>query len=450
MLVAANDAGDRELVALAHQLRATALLELGDPAGRDELLRSITLAERLGHARGRWAALTRRATFAQLAGRADDAVALANEALDLGRAIGEPDAEGCWSTLRGSLVALGGPPPAMPIERTDPLWPMFPILRAWAPAVTGDLDTARETLGDFSVLDLMGWVGLEGLAVGAVVFAAVGSDAQRRWVYQRLLPYVGTHVVVGGCASYHAAVDHHLGVLAASVGDPVAAAAHLTNAVAMHHRLGAAGWERVSERELARLTGANPRPDNEFRFVDGRWQLRFAGRAVHLPDAKGLHDLAVLIAAQGTEVHVRYLLDPDAATAVVGTGSDPVLDARARAQYRNRLDTLAERIEDAEVFGRADTARRLADERTALIRELAAATGFGGRDRRLGGEAERARKTVGARIRDSLRRIDPVHPELAAHLRAAVRTGTSCVYRPPTATSWQLGTGSGAGAADPN
>ena len=46
-------AGDRELVSLAHQLRATALLERGDPAGRDELLAFITLAGQLGHARGR-------------------------------------------------------------------------------------------------------------------------------------------------------------------------------------------------------------------------------------------------------------------------------------------------------------------------------------------------------------------------------------------------------------
>jgi hypothetical protein len=35
-------------------------------AGRDELLSYITLAGNLGHARGRWGALTRQATFAHL------------------------------------------------------------------------------------------------------------------------------------------------------------------------------------------------------------------------------------------------------------------------------------------------------------------------------------------------------------------------------------------------
>lgn len=448
MLVAATGAADRELIALAHQLRATALLELGDPAGRDELLRYVQLAEQFGHARGRWAALTRRATYAQIAGRVDEALALAEEALDLGRAIGEPDAVGCWGTLRMALVALGAPATPMTLDRADPLWPMFPVLRAWPPAVTGDLTAARAALGDFSVLDLTGWLGLESLAAAAVVFAAIGTDMQRRWAYDQLLPFAGTHVVVGGCASYHAAVDHHLGVLAASLGDRPVAAAHLQNAVAMHHRLGAAGWERISRRELDHLRSADPLPTNEFRLVDGQWRLRFGGRTVRLPDAKGLHDLAVLVAAPGADVHVRDLLDPGPVAAAVGTGADPVLDARAKAQYRRRLDALAEQLAEAESLGLAQRAGRLSDERAALIRELAAATGFGGRDRRLGDEAERVRKTVGARIRDSLRRIDAVHPELAAHLRAAVRLGTTCSYRPATATSWRLGSGSGAGASD--
>src|SRR5690349_5271902 len=76
------------------------------------------------------------------------------------------------------------------------------------------------------VLDITMWTGLEARAAAAVVFAVAGSDAQRSWVYERLRRYAGTHVVVGGCASYHAAVDHHLGALAASLGDAVAAEAH--------------------------------------------------------------------------------------------------------------------------------------------------------------------------------------------------------------------------------
>ena len=340
MLAAALRAHDAELVALAHQLRAAALLELGDPAGRDELFTYITLAEDLGNARGRWGALTRRATYAAIAGRAEEAARFADEAMELGTAIGEPDAVGCFCTLRWSLVALGVDESIIEMDGADPLWPLFPILMAWPYAVRGDLDRARALLGEFSVLDITPWTGFESLAAASVVFAAVGSEEQRRWTYEHLLPFAGAHVVVGGCASYHASIDHHLGSLAASLGERTAAEVHLRNAVAMERRLGAAGWARVSQRALDRLLEIEVLSDNEFRLVDGRWMLGYAGRTAQLPDAKGLHDLAVILAANGGDVHVRDLLGPEIAPAIAGTGADPVLDERAKAAYRGRLAIL--------------------------------------------------------------------------------------------------------------
>ena len=91
--------------------RATALIELGDPAGRAELVAYTKLADNLGHARGHWQALSQRATVAQMAGRVDEAIDHADGAVKLGAAIGIPDAFGCHSTLRGSLGALGAPMP---------------------------------------------------------------------------------------------------------------------------------------------------------------------------------------------------------------------------------------------------------------------------------------------------------------------------------------------------
>ncbi len=63
---------------------------------------------------------------------------------------------------------------------------------------------------------------------------------------------------------------------------------------------------------------------------------------------------------------------------------------------------------------------------------------LGGRRRRLGNEAERARKTVTAHIRDTLRRLDQHHPELAEHLRASVSTGATCRYHPTREVEWLL------------
>jgi len=438
MLDAAQASSDDDLVAQARLLRAAALLELGDPAGRDELLSYVTLVGNLGHARGRWAALTRQATFAQLAGRAEESARLGEQALELGLAIGEPDAAGCFFTSRLSLVALGVREPATGMDASDPLWPMFPVLRAWPYAARGEAAAAAAALGDFSVLDITMWTGLEALAAAAVVFAAAGSDAQRTWVYERLRPYAGSHVVVGGCASYHAAVDHHLGALAASLGDTAAAGAHFRAALAMHERLGAAGWARLSEHALAGLEApAASQAPNELRLVNGVRLLCFEGKQVQLPDSKGLADIATLIGARGADVHVLTLVGHHLAR----MGADPVLDQRAKKSYQERLACLAEDIEDAEAAGsgfRAGRAEVLRNERDALIRELAAAAGLGHRDRKLGDEAERARKTVSARVRDALSKIGPVHPELAAHLRGSLRLGTRCSYSPTAGVTWKV------------
>jgi len=85
--------------------------------------------------------------------------------------------------------------------------------------------------------------------------------------------------------------------------------------------------------------------------------------------------------------------------------------------------------------GRAEALR---SERDALIRELAAAAGLGRRDRKLGDEAERARKTVSAQVRDALAKIGQVHPELADHLRGSLRTGTLCSYSPADPVTWKV------------
>jgi tetratricopeptide (TPR) repeat protein len=430
MLAAATAAGSAELIAEAHLLHSTALLELGDPAGREELRAYVRLAENLGHARGRWRALTRRATLAQIASRAEEAAALGEEAFELGRAIGEPDALGCFCTFRWSLVALGVREPDVAMEAADPMWPMFPLIAAWPHAVRGDLDAARGALGDFSVLDVPVWTGLESLAVAAVVFAAVGSDEHRRWAYKQLLPHAGTHVVVGGCASYHAAVDHHLGALAAALDDTAAAEKHFRAAIAMHEQIGAAGWKRLSEVALAELPLVSA---NEFRPVDGRWQVRYASTAARLDDVKGLHDLWTLLRARGAEVHCRTLVGLP-----LESGADRVLDDTAEAAYRARLRQLNRQIDDADELGHTERADRLREERSALAHELAAAIGLGGRPRRLGDDSERARKTVSARVRDALTKMDAVHPQLAAHLRAAMHLGSTCRYAPTEPTSWRL------------
>jgi hypothetical protein len=115
-----------------------------------------------------------------------------------------------------------------------------------------------------------------------------------------------------------------------------------------------------------------------------------------------------------------------------------VLDDRARAAYQRRLAELDERIAEADSDGNADRSAAALEERDFLLAELAGAYGLGGRPRRAGDPAERARTTVTSRIRDALGRIEAEHPELGRHLRSSVRTGTFCCYAPELPVAWEV------------
>lgn len=179
----------------------------------------------------------------------------------------------------------------------------------------------------------------------------------------------------------------------------------------------------------------------EFRRDGAVWRLAYGGTVAHLPDAKGLRDLRLLLSRPGVDVPAVELLDPAAGPELVAArrlGGDPVLDDEAKARYRRHLQRLDDEIDRSAARGDDRKVAALDAERTALLAELRAAAGLAGRTRRLGGEAERARKAVTARIRDTLRRLDDRHPALAEHLRATVSTGSSCRYLPTEPVPWRL------------
>ncbi|MEV7549000.1 AAA family ATPase [Amycolatopsis sp. NPDC089917] len=206
------------------------------------------------------------------------------------------------------------------------------------------------------------------------------------------------------------------------------------NAIGMPHVVA-----RVAE--IRNSAQAPPSPTAEFRRDDAVWTLHYDGVTAHLPDSKGLRDLHFLLGRPGSEVTAVRLLDPEGGEVVVAAkslGGDAVLDDEAKARYRARLDELDELIDTATELGQDSRAAAVDRERDALLAELRSAAGLGGRTRRLGDEAERARKTVTARIRDTLRKLDEQHPALAAHLRASVTTGSSCRYAPDDKVPWRL------------
>jgi tetratricopeptide (TPR) repeat protein len=185
---------------------------------------------------------------------------------------------------------------------------------------------------------------------------------------------------------------------------------------------------------------------NVFAREGEYWTVVFDGRVSRLRDAKGLRYLDHLLRRPGEEVHALALVaavdapapDRRASAAAVAEGlavaglgdAGPVVDGAALAAYRRRFDELREELAEADAFADGERASRAQDELDALAEQLTAGVGLGGRARRAGSAAERARLAVTKAIRSSLRKLYEVDPALANHLDGAVRTGTFCVYRP--------------------
>jgi hypothetical protein len=176
------------------------------------------------------------------------------------------------------------------------------------------------------------------------------------------------------------------------------------------------------------------------------WTLSLGEDLVRVKDAKGLHHLAQLLSNPGVEFHAVDLVAadmgrPGASAAASSAGDLPVraagegdagelLDADAKAAYRRRLEDLQEDIDEAEEFNDPERAAAARTEYDFVARELAGAVGLGGRDRKAGSDAERARVNVTRAIRGAVRRVEEHDARLGRLLDRTVRTGTFCVYEP--------------------
>ena len=486
----AGSTGDHEALLEARLLAASDLLETADPAFRVELEEFLRLAEGSHQPRFRYAGLVRRTMLALLAGRLAEADRLADQAAMLGEECGEPGVHDVrydqgWEllTAQGRLGELAG---ALPQMFPDPESAPARGARAMVLLAAGARAEATEVATPLFGTDLARTPPDNQLLLTAVhateLVAAFGVRPAAGKLYALLLPFADQAVVSGVAITFKGAVAHHLGVLAAMLGRAADAVGHLEQAIAVHERLGAVTWVLRSRYELAGVQlgdparraaavaaladvaseanrigmlrlgrdaeqaglAAGPVPVSSGVFTrDGAlWTLSYGGTTVRMRNAKGLADLAVLLAAPGREVPAADLVAAadagEAGRADLRLGAAEVFDATARRQIRARMADLASEIAEAESWNDPARAARAREERDALLRELTVAAGAGGRTRLLGDQAERARKTVTARIRDVIGRIEQVHPALAAHLRASVTTGTRCTYSPGTPVDWRF------------
>jgi hypothetical protein len=466
---------DPALEAQGLLLRMVAEIEMGDPRFVATQARFDALAEASRSPRLRFLAASRRGMVAALHADMTTALVDIDAARALGERIGEPDAVGMWCDQRWQVARhVGDGDTLAELVATlrgtgDPHWMVYDAMVA---ADLGDVQRARRLWPEIVALGQRWprWAARLWDALN-VTLAILDHDLSRiADLVDRLGKDAGHWAVLGGGVLVHGPVSLWLGRLEGARGNLESALSWSSHAeaaaqrldaylwllearadrLAVQHTMGTAdsteiastvAWARgrglmpIVER-LAALTPTTPiTTANVFRRDRDVWTLVFDGVEARLPDAKGLRDLRTLLASPHVEVSATSL----ATDAYVSTDTAPVLDARAKAVYRRRLDDLDRELDRAAIRGDIGRAETLEKERQALLDELRRAVGLGGRDRRINSDRERLRKTVTARIRDTMRRLDDRHPALATHLRASVHTGAVCVYAPPEPVSWDLG-----------
>ncbi|MFC6064410.1 ATP-binding protein [Streptomyces ochraceiscleroticus] len=194
-----------------------------------------------------------------------------------------------------------------------------------------------------------------------------------------------------------------------------------------------------------------PAPEQAMLRKEGEyWAITRGGQAFHLKHTVGLSYLARLLREPEREFLALDLVTADAvghrrgpAASPVGVedrlhpgpgDAGPVLDARAKAEYRRRLRELAEELEEAEQWHDTGRAERARTEIDAVTDQLVGAVGLGGRDRKAASDSERARLNVTKALKSAVKRIAGQDPVLGRHLERSVRTGTYCCYAPDPVT----------------
>lgn len=478
MELVARRIGNREMELLASSMRWVSLLELGDPRYHDQFRDFNALVERLELRRFEIFRTIDRALVASFTGRFDDAMRGAEE-VDV---LKNDHVVFRYVTVhvRWAMLILQGrfEEAYAAVDLLTELGHSFPQLALGVTAAeTGDAALALRIDDELTLLDesLPRLFAPLRMRLRAQAAALSGDPARLAVSRAELARYPGQWIVAFYGCDLGGPVDLWLGLVEAAAGNREEAIAYLTKAWHSADRMRARPWSVRARAELLKVLGDEapaelsegvrrearelrlrhllPGPAEPsagaaaagrgpaFRREGAVWALHFAGRSIHVPDAKGLRDLHTLLTHAGREIPAVRLLAPDGGDTVVAArslGGDPVLDDEAKARYRDRLDLLDDEIDRAAARGDAPRAAEFTRERDALLGELRKAAGLGGRTRRLGDEAERARKTVTARIRDTLRRLDRLHPELATHLRASLTTGTHCAYHPVPPVPWTL------------
>ena len=474
---------DAESRMSAHLWRLTTALECLDLSAVRRQLRALDLlAAETGAARVRFFAASRRGMYALLTGDLDAAEEARREVANAGAEASEADTQLIGHMLAAGIARQAGDLGALAGEaaiyeefgvREAVTWVAAEAALLWVAA--GELDRARGLLhqlagdGFSGIARDLDW--LLTVATLAEVAVATGTGALAEAALGLLMPYAGRGVVNGGGAAFAGVVSDYLYQASELLctGDAEQWAAR---AAGEYRRLGASWWLRrlpsaalgqrpkvvrgSGQREEAHLTVTRPRAAQR-QVVhlrpgrDGIWWVGRKGAFTAIRDVKGLHYLRILLERPGTDLPAIDLSDTVAGHPGVGVAAGDVgtvLDKQALSAYRRRLAEIDADLDEARSWADTSRAARLAAEREALLDQLRAATGLGGRPRAAGSAHERARVAVRKAIANAIERVAAVDPSLGRLLSDTVTTGAFCRYAPDPdrPVQWVLYPGEGPAA----
>jgi hypothetical protein len=482
LISVASAAGEGVLALMGLCLRAVDLFQLGDAGAERALADLRARADALGCQSILYVVGVLDVMRLLRAGRLDEAEAEAARCFQLGNEVGDADAlayygahlvairwlQGREEEILGVVEEVAASPTLAPGQF------VYPATVAFLAAHAGQEARARLALDRVVApgLDALPrsstWLtGMSAIADAASTLGDAGVAAQ---AYEQLRRFAGRPVMPSLAVVCFGSVERVLGLVALARHDVDGAVRHLERAVDANVRLGnrplaacsradlahallrrgapgdtAGAGEHLEEavrdaramsmgrraaawaETLSRLRGEIAGWTDAVRREGPHWRVDVAGRRVLVEDLVGMAYIAKLMETPGRTVPALWLVSGGEAPA-----DEPlpqlVLDDQARVAYAARLRELRAELDEARANADLGRSEMLQAELDVLMSELSAATGLRGRPRSFSQPEERARTAVRKAIARALDAVAASDREMAATLRARIRTGYHCIY----------------------
>lgn len=194
-------------------------------------------------------------------------------------------------------------------------------------------------------------------------------------------------------------------------------------------------WEFIGGQQVATsnriFLKTTPADKNYLLKEDEIWQISYEGKIVLMTEVKGFFDLVKLLGHPEKQFHCTELMGGG-----VEMSSEPLFDEKAKRSYQKKILELQEEIRWSEDNNDLQRTTLLHKEYDDIVDHLTTSLGLKGRVRRSHDILDKTRSAVTWRIRNTIQKIEKVHPMLAKHLSASIKTGIFCSYSPEKSIKW--------------